>query len=54
MAGNQNVTLRVTPELLKKMRDYAYTERITLTEAVNRAVAAYLKDKKNLLERPGK
>jgi Holliday junction resolvasome RuvABC ATP-dependent DNA helicase subunit len=52
MAGNQNMTLRVRPELLKKLRDYAYTERITLTEATNKALEDFLLDKKGLLEKP--
>jgi len=39
-------------EQLEKLRDYAYTERITLTEAMRRALAGFLEDKTELLHRP--
>ena len=52
MAGNQNATFKIEDMLLKKLRDYAYTERITITEAVNRALRLYLSDKTGLMEKP--
>lgn len=52
MKSTQNITLRVEPDTLNKLRDYAYTERITLTKAVNNALSEFLFDKKGLLKKP--
>ncbi|MBP3901631.1 MAG: hypothetical protein J6D53_09330 [Blautia sp.] len=50
---DKRVTLHMSPELAEKLRNYAYTERITIKEAVNRALEWYLKDKNNLLKKRG-
>lgn len=34
---------------LEKLKDYAYTERLTLKESLDAALDAFLKDKTNLL-----
>lgn len=46
------MTFIVKKELLEKLRDYAYTERIDLKEAINRSLDSFLKDKKDLLKAP--
>ena len=42
-------TFIVRTELLEKLKDYAYTERIKLKEAVDQALTDFLRDKDNLL-----
>ena len=42
-------TIIVRTELMDKMKDYAYTERITIKEAVDMAFSEFLKDKTDLL-----
>ena len=44
-------TIWMDEELLDKLRDYAYTERISIKAAINRALREFLKDK-TLLKRP--
>lgn len=44
-------TFIIKEELLTKIRDYAYTERIGISEAVNKALEMFLADKKDLLHR---
>lgn len=46
------MTFIVKKELLDKLRDYAYTERIDLKEAINTALDSFLKNKKDLLKAP--
>jgi len=48
------MTFIVRKDLLEKLRDYAYTERIDQKEAINRALEHFLKNKKDLLEAPKK
>lgn len=45
----KHTTLVIDEELLDKLKDYAYTERISQTEALTRALAEFLEDKHNLL-----
>lgn len=42
-------TFIVRRDLLDKLKDYAYTERVTLKEALENALDNFLKDKDNLL-----
>lgn len=42
-------TFIVKVEQLEKLKDYAYTERLTLKEALEAALDAFLKDKTDLL-----
>jgi len=44
-------TFIIRNDLLTKIRDYAYTERIGISEAVNKALELFLADKTNLLHR---
>lgn len=37
--------------LMERLRDYAYTERISVREAISKAVETYLKDKE-IIKRP--
>ena len=39
----------VRVDMLQKLKDYAYTERITIRDALDKALVMMLKDKKNLL-----
>ena len=50
----QRMTFIVRKEHLKKLRDYAYTERIDIKEALDQALTQFLKNKKDLLEAPDK
>lgn len=50
----QRMTFIIRKEYLKKLRDYAYTERIDVKEALDQALAQFLKNKKDLLEAPDK
>lgn len=43
-------TFIVREDLLKKLKDYAWTERMTIKEAINKMLDEYLEDKK-ILER---
>lgn len=43
-------TFIVRRDLLDKMKDYAYTERLSLKEVVNTALNDFLKDKSDLLQ----
>lgn len=47
-------TFKVRKDNMKKLRDYAYTERIEIKEALDQALTAFLKNKKDLLEAPEK
>lgn len=56
MSKKLDITARATTvwleeSLLEKLRDYAYTERISVKEAISRAIEAYLKDKE-IIKRP--
>ena len=42
-------TFIVKVEQLEKLKDYAYTERLTLKEALDKALGAFLDDKNDLL-----
>ena len=42
-------TFIVRRDLLNKLKDYAYTERVTLKEALENALHNFLKDKEDLL-----
>lgn len=42
-------TFIVRCELLEKLKDYAYTERVTLKDALNTALEQFLEDKTDLL-----
>jgi hypothetical protein len=44
-------TVWLEESLIERLRDYAYTERISIREAITRAVEAYLKDKE-IIKRP--
>lgn len=46
-------TFIVREDLLKKLKDYAYTERKTLKDTVNEMIAQYL-DGKEIIERDDK
>ena len=46
-----HTTILIDKKLLTKLKDYAYTERITQTEAINRALRSFLADKKELLHK---
>jgi len=50
----QRMTFIIRKEYLKKLRDYAYTERIDVKEALDQALEKFLKNKKDLLEAPDK
>lgn len=43
-------TFIVRRDLLEKMKDYAYTERLSLKDVVNTALDDFLRDKDNLLQ----
>ena len=42
-------TFIVKVDLLEKLKDYAYTERISIKDAMSAALSEFLKDKDNLL-----
>lgn len=44
-------TVWLEESLIERLRDYAYTERISIREAITRAIEAYLKDKE-IIKRP--
>jgi hypothetical protein len=44
-------TVWLDKDLMEKVRDYAYTERITVKMAISRALALYLEDKE-VIKRP--
>ena len=46
-------TVWLEESLMERLRDCAYTERISVREAITRAVEAYLKDKE-IIKRPGR
>lgn len=48
------ITVNLEPELNAKLRDYVYTERIAISELVNRLLKEFLADKKDLLHKPEK
>ncbi len=45
----KHTTLVIEISLLNKLKDYAYTERISQTEALTRALSEFLSDKDNLI-----
>lgn len=47
-------TFKVRKTNMKKLRDYAYTERIEIKEALDQALETFLADKTDLLEAPEK
>lgn len=47
-------TFKVRREYMKKLRDYAYTERIEIKVALDQALEMFLSDKTDLLEAPEK
>jgi len=51
--GFTRATFIVREDLLKKLKDYAYTERETLKDVVNKMIAQFL-DGKEIIERKGK
>ena len=48
------MTFIVRKDLLEKLRDYAYTERIDIKDAINQALDSFLSDKTDLLSAPSK
>ena len=51
--GFTRATFIVREDLLKKLKDYAYTERETLKDVVNKMIAQFL-DGKEIIERKDK
>lgn len=51
--GYTRATFIVREDLLKKLKDYAYTERETLKDVVNKMIAQFL-DGKEIIEREDK
>lgn len=51
--GFTRATFIVREDLLKKLKDYAYTERETLKDVVNKMIAQFL-DGKEIIEREDK
>jgi hypothetical protein len=56
MSKKLGITVKATTvwleeSLIERLRDYAYTERISIREAITRAIEAYLKDKE-IIKRP--
>ena len=51
--GYTRATFIVREDLLKKLKDYAYTERETLKDVVNKMIAQFL-DGKEIIERKDK
>ncbi len=51
--GYTRATFIVREDLLKKLKDYAYTERETLKDVVNKMIAQFL-DGKEIIERRDK
>ncbi len=56
MSKKLGITVKATTvwleeSLIERLRDYAYTERISIREAITRAIEAYLKDK-DIIKRP--
>ena len=47
----KGTTVWLEVSLMERLRDCAYTERISIREAITRAVKAYLKDK-DIIKRP--
>lgn len=45
-------TVWLEDETMERLRNYAYTERITVKQAVESAIRAFLEDKHDLLTRP--
>ena len=52
METGKHTTIWLEDDLMEKLRNYAYTERITIKEAVNTAVKEFLRDKTGILKRP--
>lgn len=50
----QRATFIVRKEYLEKLKDYAYTERVDIKEALDQALEKFLKNKKDLLKAPEK
>lgn len=48
------MTFIVRKDLLDKLRDYAYTERLDMKQAINEALECFLADKTDLLKAPEK
>lgn len=48
----QRMTFIIRKDLLDKLRDYCYTERISQKEGLERALVAYLEDKDELVTHP--
>lgn len=44
-------TVWLETSLMERLRDYAYTERISVREAITRAIRAYLEGK-DIIKRP--
>lgn len=52
MSGkNAATTVWLDKDLMEKVRDYAYTERITVKEAISRALVIFLEGKE-IISRP--
>lgn len=52
MSGkNAATTVWLDRDLMEKVRDYAYTERITVKEAISRALVIFLEGKE-IINRP--
>lgn len=47
----KGTTVWLEVSLMERLRDYAYTERISIREAISRAIRAYLEGKE-IIKRP--
>ena len=48
----QRMTFIIRRDLMDKIRDYCYTERISQKEGLERALVSFLEDKKDLVTHP--
>lgn len=47
-------TFILDPELVNKLKDYAYTNRVTIRDALEKILREFLKDQHDLLPHPGR
>ena len=50
----KRATFIIDKETLNKLRDYAYTERMGISETVQKVLEGFLKDKTNLMHKGGR
>lgn len=48
------MSFKIKPEYLKLLRDYAYTERVQVKDALEKALEDFFQDKTDLMEAPEK